>query len=324
MVFYNERRYGAVFLDQLFHRAQKVQTTKQRKKGHTQKAQHWGYVLMSFEDKLKLVAANMKVSAPVEKGDYIKDDVLYCGKCNTPKQMKLQFFGQAIYPHILCDCAKEKCQIERDDFERAVQQQKIKKMRSSGFSEEEQRQMLFSSDQYPSSKIMRVAHKYVDNFPDMKANGKGLLLFGDTGTGKTFAAACIINALIDMGYPCMMTNVTRIINTVRSITGNRQAYINQLARFDVLVIDDLGTESNTEFANEIIHNIIDARYLTHKPTIITTNLTPEDMTAPSDIRKKRLYSRLYEMCIPIKVTGEDRRKEVLKNDIGRYKDLLDL
>lgn len=279
---------------------------------------------MSETDKLKLIAANMKVSAPAEEGDYIKDDLLYCGKCNTPKQMRLTFLGEEIFPTILCSCAEKKSAAERHTFEREEEQKKIKKLRSSGFTEEEQGTMCFAADEYANTKIMRTAHKYVDNFPEMMKSGKGLLLFGDTGTGKTFAAACIVNALIDRGYPCMMTNVSRIVNNVRAISGNRQSYLSRLARFDLLAIDDLGIEGDTDFINEIVHNVIDARYLSHKPTIITTNMTPEDMTAPADIRKKRLYSRLYEMCIPIKVTGEDRRREALKRDIIKYRTVLEL
>lgn len=294
--------------------------------GTDQTATVWGCVVMTNEDKLKLIAiaANTKVTAPATDGDYVKDEILYCGQCNTPRQIKLSLFGQEVTPYMECQCQREKSQANRQAFEKSMEQQKLQKLRSNGFTEEEQAGMKFALDNYADTKIMRVARKYVDVFDQMAQDGKGLLLHGDTGTGKTFAAACVVNELIERGHPCMMTNISRIVNTVRGIRGDRQTYIDRLARFDLLVVDDLGVESDVDFINEIALNVIDARYLARKPTIITTNLTPEDMTAPTDIRKKRLYSRLYEMCIPIKVTGEDRRKETLKKDIRKYRDILDI
>ena len=149
-------------------------------------------------------------------------------------------------------------------------------------------------------------------------------MYGTVGTGKTFAAACIANALIDKGYPCLVTNFTRLINTLSGMYDGKQDYIDGLNRFALLVIDDLATEADTEYRNEIVYNVIDSRYRAGLPMIITTNLTGEEMKKPADVRKQRICSRLFERCIPVEVKGADRRREQLRNDVKAYADLLGL
>ena len=91
----------------------------------------------------------------------------------------------------------------------------------------------------------------------------------------------------------------------------KQQYIDGLKRFDLLIIDDLASERDTEYMGEIVQNIIDSRYRSGLPLIITTNLTAEELKHPAEIRKQRIYSRLFEMCVPVEVKGYDRRKKKL-------------
>lgn len=175
-----------------------------------------------------------------------------------------------------------------------------------------------------NERIMTAARNYVANFKEFRKSGKGLLLFGTVGTGKTYAAACIANALIDKGYPVLMTNFARIANTVSGMWEGKQEYYDSLNRFPLLILDDLATERKTEYMQEIVFNVIDARYRAGLPLIVTTNLTSEELKHPSDISYQRTFSRLLEMCIPVKVEGKDKRLEKLKADIQPMKELLGL
>ena len=80
----------------------------------------------------------------------------------------------------------------------------------------------FAADDGADPRIMRAAKNYVGNFTQLREQGKGLLLYGGVGTGKTFAAACIANALIDSGRTCLMTNFARVLNTLWSIEEKRK------------------------------------------------------------------------------------------------------
>lgn len=263
-------------------------------------------------------------SIPQKPGDYIEDGLLHCGKCRTPKQCRVELFGEIRTPMCLCQCEKEKRDLEDADFRRREKLQEIERLRSTGFPDREMKQWRFENDDGSNEKISSVCKNYVEHFPDMRKKGKGLLMFGPVGTGKTFAAACIANALIDQGYPCMVTNFARLTNTLSGMREGKQDYIDNLDKFALLVIDDLASERDTEFMGELIFNIIDSRYRSGKPLIITTNLTADELKHPADMKKQRIYSRLFEMCFAVEVKGRDRRKQKMIADHDELEDLLGL
>ena len=166
------------------------------------------------------------------------------------------------------------------------------------FSDKTLRGYTFDKDDCVQPKLSEFAHDYVDHFREHKKNGLGVLFYGTVGTGKTFMSACIANALIDSGYSCYMTTFSRISNKLQS-TFEKQDVIDDLMKYDLLIIDDLATERDTEYMNEVVITVIDERYRCGKPLIVTTNLTGSELKNPADINKNRLYSRLFEMCQPI-------------------------
>lgn len=241
--------------------------------------------------------------------DYIGDNgLLYCGKCNTTKQVEVNICGAIRKPYCMCKCEEEAYAKEKANSRTVMSKQEIDRNRASGFLDIETANCTFAKDDKSNINLSNIAKRYVVNFDKMKSKGKGLIFLGNAGTGKTFLAACIVNALIDRGYKCLMTNFPRVINELSSLRSGKQEYIDCLNNYDLLVIDDMSIERDTEYTAEIIQNVIDSRYRSGKPLIVTTNLTREDFERPKDVRKERLYSRLYEMCLPIMVTGNDRRK----------------
>lgn len=279
---------------------------------------------MNIEKTINNLEAKAAETIKAEQGDYIIDGLLYCGKCKTAKQVRVNILGQERTPFCLCKCEAEKRDAEEAARAQLEFEKRIKDMRRVGFPDDEMQKWTFAADDNANEKITKVAQNYVANFSQMKENGKGLLLFGTVGTGKTFAAACIANALIDKGVPCLVTNFARLVNTISGMYDGKQEYIDGLNRFALLVIDDLASERNTEYMNEIVYNIIDSRYRAGLPLIITTNLTGEELKHPAEISKQRVYSRIFEMCIPLEVKGNDRRRERLKEDFSSYAELLGL
>ena len=69
-------------------------------------------------------------------------------------------------------------------------------------------------------------------------------------------------------------------------------------------------------------NVVDARYTSRLPLIVSTNLTKEELLNPSDLRKQRVYSRLMEICHPILVDGKDRRRQILRNSYSETDKIL--
>ena len=279
---------------------------------------------MSLLNAFAAVEAKAAAAIKAEAGDYEKDGLLHCGKCNTPKQCFVEVFGAIRTPPCLCKCAKEAREQENEARRQREFADKVQRFRSMGFPESEMANWNFAADDGSNPKMSAAMQNYVQHFDQFRADGKGLLLFGNVGTGKTFLAACVANALIDKGVPCLVTNFARIANTVQGLFEGRQEYYDSLNRFPLLVLDDLSAERKTEYMQEIVFNVIDARYRAKLPLIITTNLTREELLHPADITYQRIFSRLFEITVPIEVTGEDKRQQKLKEDIAGIKRILSL
>ena len=90
---------------------------------------------------------------------------------------------------------------------------------------------------------------------------------------------------------------------------DRTAFLDSLGDYDLLIIDDLGVERNTEYALEQMFSIIDSRYRCNKPLIVTTNLKLDELKHPPDLAHARIYDRILERCAPILFAGKNFRED---------------
>ncbi len=279
---------------------------------------------MSIGQAVDNLVKKSEEAIPMEDGDYIGENgLLYCGKCNTPKQKEFNALGKVWRPYMLCKCATEKQDAEERKTKQAEFDKHIKQLRRTGFPDSDMLNWTFANDDMENEQITKAMKRYVENFQELKKQGKGLLLYGNVGRGKTYAACEVANALIDKGYSVLVTNFSRVLNTLQS-TFEKQEYIDSLNKFALLVIDDLGIERSTEFAKEQVYNIIDSRYRAGLPMIITTNLSIDKIKNPSDIENGRIYDRIIERCFPIEVSGQNRRHKAVRESYGDMKELLGL
>lgn len=261
----------------------------------------------------------------IAEGDYVgEDNLYYCGKCHTRKQTEINLFGKKRIVACICKCKADEIKAEEEARKQREFFEKVMRMRRVGFPEKAMSEWTFGNDDGSNPKMTNAMKNYVEHFDTFREEGKGLLLFGSVGTGKTYLAACVANALINKGIPCLVTNFVRIANEVQGMFDGKQQYYDNLNSFPLLVIDDLSAERKTEYMQEIVFNVIDARYRANLPIIVTTNLTREELMHPASLTHQRIFSRLFEMCAPIEVTGKDRRQQTLREDIGKMKNLLGL
>jgi len=279
------------------------------------------------------LAEKTRANVVIEEWDYKNDQGLWmCGKCHTPKQVRITVCGETREPFCLCDCAAQKREEARKNDETAQAMAEIPLMRERCFrrllaaengrqdvTASRLEQCTFANDDGDDPQTTKLGKSYVEHFGEMLNAGKGLLLFGSTGGGKTYLAACIANALIDKGIPCYFTSVAEIASRVRM--GDRSE-IDSLSRYKLLVIDDLGAERNTEYMSEMVYTVIDERCRSGLPLIVTSNYTSDEIRSATDMAVKRIFSRLYEMCIPYEIKHKDRRRQALADEIGQYRKLL--
>ncbi len=263
-------------------------------------------------------------SSPDHDEDYIGENgLLYCGKCHTPKQCKVEILGNDMTPYIPCECRKK--ELEDEIVNRLVWERKLntEKNRQICFPDKRLISWTFSNANKTDNNFIETAAKYCLHFKEMSQKGLGLMFYGEVGIGKTFAAACIANKLVDQGITVLMTDFSRIINTLWGMNEGKQEYLDSLNKCELLIIDDFAAQRDTVYANEIVMNVIDSRCKSGKPLIITTNLNAKEIFEPVNMGKKRIYSRLCELCIPVKCEGNiDYRKKQMAENVAEYGEIL--
>jgi DNA replication protein DnaC len=251
-------------------------------------------------------------------------DLIYCKICGKPKQMRRTMpGGQTLLINIGCACDREKWANEEEEKQRREKKVHIKRLRKEGLP----------SDRYQACTFDRVcgnedarrqAMDYVAHFSEMEAMNMGMLFWGGVGSGKTFLAACVANALIDMEVSVHMTSISIISNAMDGVfSDDKNRYLNELNQCRLLIIDDLGVERTSDYSLEQLYSVINSRYLSGKPLIVTTNLMLDQIRNPNDLMHHRIYSRILEMCVPVMVDDHDRREDIASANSGEMRSLLE-
>lgn len=249
-----------------------------------------------------------------------EDGLRICAKCGEKKQTWFEVKGLIARNMVPCMC---RCEREKLDAEEAARKQDeqyrlIQQYRNRGLTDEQYKSCTFAADDGMDEKASKFCRAYVDNWKWAQENNAGIMLWGDVGGGKTFLAACIANALIDKGIPATMTTIPKLVAAMTQDFGkNRGDVLYMVANAPLLVLDDVGTERDTEFANEQAYEIVNTRYKAQKPLIITTNLMMAELKDAKDVTRKRIYDRLVEMCTPCKVTSTGRRQKAAKDKMDQ-------
>ena len=276
---------------------------------------------MSIEEVVDKMTDEISDRVPISDNEYLADDgLMHCTVCNDALQTEIEFLGKKKIVRCICSCKLKEIEAEKEREKREEYDRK----RRICFAETNMGKWTFENDDRNNAKLSDAVKRYCDNFAEFKAEGKGLLFYGDVGTGKTYFAACIANALIDKGYNVLMTNFATLTNKIQGMFEGKQEYINSLNRYQLLILDDLGAERKSEFMQEQVFNIIDARYRSGLPFIITTNLSAEELKKTSDIGYSRIYDRILEKCFPIRVDGQSRRRAKVKDTFFETKERLGL
>ena len=258
----------------------------------------------------------------LREDEVFKDGRIYCRSCGTPRQTEVHLFGKTELVGCLCACQLD----ARDEADRAARKRallaEVRKLKTEGLWDASLRDCTFENDlgcQPESAKV----RAYAEHFLDMRKRGAGLLLWGDVGTGKTFLAACVANYLTDRAIPVLMTGTGKILNALAGVwPSERNAYLESLNSYSLLILDDLGMERSTEFTAEQMFQIVDGWYRTGKPLIVTTNLTLKELKNPPDLARRRIYDRLLEMCTPIKINGQNIRELRAKEKMREMRESL--
>ncbi len=250
-----------------------------------------------------------KASAVTQDGDFQKDGLLHCGKCGKPKQCRIQVpFGERIVS-CMCQCQIDAEAAERAEMEALELRRKVEKLCRTGHVNSA---MCFETAE--DCKAIRAGHAYVASW-DKQSDCLGLLLSGPSGSGKTFAINCIGNALLDKGIPVRLETFPQLAALPYE---NRMSAIEEMLKVPLLILDDFGVERTSAYVLESMYLIVDGRYRRRAPLIVATDLPLKVLRAENvSPERKRIYSRLLEMCVPVELeAGTDWRADKAAERLG--------
>lgn len=237
---------------------------------------------------------------PPKPGDYTgQDGLLYCGICHKQKQCRITLLDEEKVVYCICDCTRK----QEADAKANADRSNAEKRRKECFGETIYKGARLIEDDHKNPELSRICSRYAERFSE---KAKWLLLYGETGTGKSWSAAMIANALIDSGLVCRFVTISDVERQLWGAKSKSDVY-EEFWACDLLVIDDFGAERDTEYMQEVKFALIDGRLRSAKPCIITTNLSLREFASPKSVSEKRIASRIFEAAIPYEVKGEDRR-----------------
>lgn len=167
---------------------------------------------------------------------------------------------------------------------------------------------------------LHTCHEFVDTF---STDFRNLLLYGDTGVGKTFLSHCIAKELMDQTYSVIYFSASRLFDALaKNMFGKKEEQeedsLNYIYNCDLLIIDDLGTELSNTFTASQFFTCLNERILRKKSTVISTNLALDDITR---LYSERIFSRLSSNYTMLRLTGDDIRIQKKLLNLGGTKDV---
>lgn len=251
----------------------------------------------------------------------------HCDTCNKPTQRNITILGRERIVRIMCDCEEHIYQQQQQQQRASERAEALRRAGLSFGSEtlgaigEAYRQWTFEADDRRDPRISDICRSYAANWKQMRKNNIGLLFCGDVGVGKSFYAACIAHALTAQGISVLSMSFPTLLRRLASFDGDAIQLLRRISSYELVVLDDLGAERETSFGLEQIFSAIDARYLSGKPMIITTNIMPGKGCSIS-LAYKRIFDRIDEGVMLVKMEGDSRRRDIRREKREEYEKMI--
>lgn len=260
--------------------------------------------------KLKKItdSASLRRMALLEKHGFPKDYLLLKYHCKDCKDSG--YIGNA-----KCHCFKQAIVdivYSQSNIKSAIHKENFSSFSYDYYSEDYVEPSTNLTPRDNIRKVVEVCRDFIDNFSTETSN---LLLYGNTGVGKTFLANCIAKELLDRANTVIYLTAFQLFDILEKNKFGKsednyesQNQFEYILDCDLLIIDDLGTELNNSFVNVQLYLCINERFLRNKSTIISTNLSLDNINT---IYSERVFSRIASNYSLLKIVGEDIRLKKL-------------
>jgi DNA replication protein DnaC len=161
--------------------------------------------------------------------------------------------------------------------------------------------------------VVKRVRDFCDHLEENLEKGRGLWFFGSSGTGKTTLAMLISRTALESGRSVAIYSLPKLLSRIRQTYDSEpggqsyMAFFERLANVDLLHLDDLGVEKQTEWVLEQLYALINERYERQRSLVVTTNAEDHEL---EEQLGTRIFSRLVQMCgDPVNLFGEDKRQQ---------------
>lgn len=235
----------------------------------------------------------------------------FCPVCNKPRLVYYKFGGSIRCRTQLCDCETKARDARAAERKKEEEFRELQIRQSEALGANTYKKYTFENDKGFNKGVTDLCKRYVETFPEQKKNGRGFIFYGKVGSGKSYSAGCIVNELIKRKVSCFMDSIPHLIGKLTSaFPEEREEIIRVVRSVSLLVLDDLGAESGTPTQMNLLYLLIDERYKSGLPMIITTNLNLDELQNPDSMEKHRVFSRILERCEPVRINSVDVRKNI--------------
>jgi len=255
-----------------------------------------------------------------------------CEVCGKPLYKQYEILGRKRILPVMCDCRVEKFNKLKQEDDAKEKQIQLEALIKNSLMDEQFKTSTFENWNFSkgSRGMYELGKRYANNFKECKKKGLGLLIYGDPGNGKTYLSSCIANELLKQFVSAICVSINGLLMRIQETYSKfgKEAetdIIKGLYNADLLILDDLGTENKTPWSKSTIYNIIDSRYRSKLPLIITTNLDVNPKQTNGILTRlydRRTEDRILEMCVPMQNTGKSIRLEEAKVNTNLLNEVL--
>lgn len=257
---------------------------------------------------------------PENTGD--SSETKTCPRCGAEiKPMKIGLLSKTILRYPPCECEiKEHERLDEERRKREEQARIERLFENSGLGLRHRGCSLENFKRLSGTELSyQAAIDYAGSLRENIRAGRGLLIFGPPGNGKSHLAAAVTGLALKRGYTAIFERVPKLLLKIRATyrEGSRVAedeIMRALTQANLLVLDDAGAEKWTQWTEPTLYTIIDERYSYQKALIITTNSTLEELAEKIG---DRAMDRVLEMCEIVENTGESYRKMIAEGKVAK-------
>ena len=275
------------------------------------------YATSLKDPKFKAVVNNLKLkeSTAIKYTSALEEvvkEISNCKDCKNLLDCKNKIEGYVLYPKV------EDKQVIFAYKACKYMQSHLKNIELSGSNNEIEAAKMKDIDTTDKKrvKVIEWLVKFHKNY-GTKKNIKGLYLYGNFGSGKTFLIAALLN---ELSKKRINSAIVYFPDLIREIKGDFDAYADKMEYYqgvDLLLIDDIGAEKVTEWSrDEVLGTILQYRMNNHLPTFFTSNLSIEELekhlsvdnSSDDAVKARRIIERVKQMSEVIELVSENRRK----------------